>query len=99
MHHLTPTHTISIRCCVQAAQTAEAEEGFPGTACSWPSHAPPHKAVEALAGLHKLENTVLFFHRAWANKQRLYSLGDDADIGASQEPKAPWGLQGLSASK
>lgn len=65
MHHLlTPTHTISIKWCVQPAQTAEAEEGFPGTACPWSSHGPPHEGVEALAGLHKLENTVLFSHGA-----------------------------------
>lgn len=89
MHHLlTPTHIISVRRCVQPAQTAEAEEGFPGTPCPWPSHAPPHKSVEALAELPKLANTVLFSsHGAWANKQRLYSSGDDADIGVLQSQK------------
>lgn len=87
MHHLlTPTHHFCKMVCT-ASPDCRGWRGISWHCVPLAKSCSSHKGVKALAGLHKLENTMLFSHGAWVNKQRFYSSGDDADIVALQSQK------------
>lgn len=88
--HASPPHSYTHHFHKMVCTASPDCRGWRGISWHYVPMAKPRSSTQRCWGSGRaaqVKNTVLFSHGAWANEQRLYSSGDDADTGVSQSQK------------